>query len=44
VDPRRASVLFAKILKAAMFELKHIDKAFRDREDEIHVARDLSWS
>ena len=27
-----------------MFELKHIDKAFRDREDEIHVARDLSWS
>ena len=27
-----------------MFELKHIDMAFRDREDEIHVARDLSWS
>ena len=26
-----------------MFELKHIDKSFRDREDIIHVARDLSW-
>ena len=27
-----------------MFDLKHIDKSFRDREDEILVARDLSWS
>ena len=27
-----------------MFELKHIDKSFRDREDEILVANDLSWS
>ena len=26
-----------------MFELKHIDKSFRDRDDIIHVARDLSW-
>ena len=26
-----------------MFELKHIDKSFRDRDDVIHVARDLSW-
>jgi putative ABC transport system ATP-binding protein len=26
-----------------MFELKHIDKSFRDRDDIIHIARDLSW-
>ena len=26
-----------------MFELKHIDKSFRDRENIIHIARDLSW-
>ena len=38
VDPRRASGLFAKIFKAAMFELNHIDKSFRDRDDVIHVA------
>lgn len=35
--------MFAEIFKAAMFELKHIDKAFRDRDDIINVARDLSW-
>jgi putative ABC transport system ATP-binding protein len=35
--------LFAEIFWVAMFELKHIDKSFRDREDIIHVARDLSW-
>ena len=27
-----------------MFELKQIDKSFRDREDVIQIARDLSWS
>ena len=27
-----------------MFQLKNIDKSFRDRHEEIHVARDLSWS
>ena len=35
--------MFAKIFKAAMFELKHIDKSFRDRDDFINVAQDLSW-
>ena len=35
--------MFAEIFWVAMFELKHIDKSFRDREDIIHVARDLSW-
>ena len=34
---------FADIFKAAMFELIHIDKSFRDRDEIIHVARDLSW-
>lgn len=29
--------------KVAMFELKHIDKSFRDRGDVIHVAQGLSW-
>ena len=27
-----------------MFQLKNIDKSFRDRHEEIYVARDLSWS
>ena len=35
--------MFAEIFWVAMFELKHIDKSFRDRDDIIHVARDLSW-
>jgi putative ABC transport system ATP-binding protein len=35
--------LFAEIFWVAMFELKHIDKSFRDRDDIIHIARDLSW-
>jgi putative ABC transport system ATP-binding protein len=35
--------LFAEIFWVAMFELKHIDKSFRDRENIIHIARDLSW-
>ena len=30
--------------KAAVFELSHIDKSFRDRDEVIHIARDLSWS
>ena len=35
--------MFAEIFWVAMFELKHIDKSFRDRDDIIHIARDLSW-
>ena len=35
--------MFAEIFWVAMFELKHIDKSFRDRENIIHIARDLSW-
>ena len=35
--------MFAEIFWVAMFELKHIDKSFRDRDDIIHVARDWSW-
>lgn len=27
-----------------MFELTNIDKSFRDRDEVIHIARDLSWS
>ena len=36
------AVVFTEIFKAAMFELKHIDKSFRDRDDFINVAQDLS--
>ena len=35
--------MFAEIFWVAMFELKRIDKSFRDRDDIIHIARDLSW-
>ena len=31
-------------LKPAVFELSHINKSFRDRDEVIHIARDLSWS
>ena len=27
-----------------MFVVNHIDKSFRDREDEIHVGHNLAWS